>query len=99
MREGEAREVRLADIVGQGTGRGVVTALIEGVARFPMAAAFAGIATVAALPCDILLTPHPEASNLWERKAAGTFADNAACRRYAQAAGAAFDKRLAEDSR
>ncbi len=57
------------------------------------------IATVAALPCDILLTPHPEASNLWERKAAGNFADNAACRRYAQAAGAAFDKRLAEDSR
>ena len=55
------------------------------------------IATVAALPCDILLTPHPDASGLWPRAAAKNFVDTAACRRYAEAASAGLDKRLASE--
>ncbi|MEO6688215.1 MAG: subclass B3 metallo-beta-lactamase [Dokdonella sp.] len=58
------------------------------------------IARVAALPCDLLLTPHPDASHMWERF--GTSApyaaiDATACRRYAQAAQANLDKRIAKE--
>ena len=52
-----------------------------------------GFATLSAIPCDILLTPHPEASDLWTRLAkrdAGggvdALVDRTACRRYAEAA-------------
>lgn len=62
------------------------------------------IAAVAALPCDILLTPHPGASDFWERvarrKSAGSVApllDRGACRRYAAAATVALDARLAQE--
>jgi metallo-beta-lactamase class B len=48
--------------------------------------------TLSSLPCDILLTPHPEASQLWERVAArdragaaDALVDASACRRYADA--------------
>ncbi|RYF41185.1 MAG: hypothetical protein EOO25_10570, partial [Comamonadaceae bacterium] len=47
------------------------------------------IMTVAALPCDILVSAHPEASDLWERKAKADqaghrgFIDRSACRTYA----------------
>ncbi|QBE61595.1 subclass B3 metallo-beta-lactamase [Pseudoduganella lutea] len=50
----------------------------------------ASIARVAALPCDVLVSAHPEFSGLWERrgKAAqlGTaaFIDKEACRKYAE---------------
>lgn len=57
------------------------------------------IATVAALPCDILLTPHPEASNLWSRQDKKNFIDPQACRSYASTAGAAFDKRLSDETK
>lgn len=46
------------------------------------------MATVAALPCDVLISAHPEFSGLWERKAkqasAGNaaFIDTGACRNY-----------------
>lgn len=56
------------------------------------------IATVAALPCDILLTPHPDASDLWKRLGAGATAplvDAGACRRYAALASANLDARIA----
>ena len=60
------------------------------------------IATVAALPCDILLTPHPDASGFWEkvarRKSAGDVAslvDADSCRAYAEAAAAKLEERLA----
>jgi metallo-beta-lactamase class B len=51
-------------------------------------AAFRGaIAIVAALPCDILLTPHPDASDFWRRARHGKSAagvapliDRGACR-------------------
>lgn len=62
------------------------------------------IATVAGLPCDVLLTPHPDASGFWgkvaRRKSAGDSAplvDADACRAYASSAAEALDARLAEE--
>ena len=62
------------------------------------------IATVAALPCDILLTPHAGASDFWERvarrKSSGDVAplvDADACRIYAAAAGQGLDAQLARE--
>lgn len=53
---------------------------------------------IAALDCDILITPHPGASAFHERLA-GTkpLVDPQACRRYAATAGQALEKRLAEE--
>ena len=62
------------------------------------------IATVAALPCDILLTPHPGASDFWERVARRKSPDDVtplidagACRAYAAAAGKGLDAQLARE--
>lgn len=61
-------------------------------------------ATVAALPCDILLTPHPEASDLWDRLAkrdqgdANALIDTGMCKQLAQASKAAYARRLAEEA-
>lgn len=62
------------------------------------------IATVAALPCDLLLTPHPDASGFWEKVArrrsdtdATPLIESAACRAYAAAAGRRLDARLAQE--
>jgi metallo-beta-lactamase class B len=58
------------------------------------------IATVAALPCDILLTPHPDASDLWHRLGADATAplvDASACRRYAATATKNLDARVAKE--
>lgn len=47
------------------------------------------IATIEALPCDVLVSAHPEAGGLWERKARqaalgdAAFIDAGACRNYA----------------
>jgi len=55
--------------------------------------------------CDILLTPHPEASNMWGRLAqrdAGkrdALYDTGACRAYSNRARRAFDERLARERR
>jgi metallo-beta-lactamase class B len=61
--------------------------------------------TVSTLPCDILLTPHPEASDLWSRlerrdKSGETDAliDAMACKRLANLSRANFDKRLAQEA-
>ena len=58
------------------------------------------IARVAALPCDILVTAHPEASGLFERQAKGKAAlvDPAACRTYAEAGRARLAKTLAQEA-
>ena len=59
------------------------------------------LARVAALKCDILVTPHPSASRLWTRigPAAGApLVDRDACRAYAQAATGRLDKRLADEA-
>jgi metallo-beta-lactamase class B len=62
------------------------------------------IATVAALPCDVLLSVHPEFSNTADklkRRAAGAtenpFIDPSGCRTYAAKASRALDRRIAEE--
>lgn len=57
-----------------------------------------GFDAVAALPCDILLTPHPGASGMDERMASGDLYDPAACARYARTGEANFDARRAEEA-
>jgi metallo-beta-lactamase class B len=73
-----------------------------GDARYPKAAAdmTASIKALAAAPCDILITAHPERSGLWSvideqgkgdrSKLVGT----SACKRYADESRAFFEKRL-----
>jgi metallo-beta-lactamase class B len=41
------------------------------------------IATIEGLECDVLVSAHPEVSDLWERKARMTVVDRDACRKYA----------------
>ena len=65
-----------------------------------LAAFRASIATVAALPCDVLLTPHPSASGLWARlppQANEPPVDTNACNAYAAAASTKLDQRLAAE--
>jgi metallo-beta-lactamase class B len=61
-------------------------------------------ATLSALPCDILLTPHPEVSDLWKRidrrdkgGDANALMDSTACRRLADASRANLEKRVATE--
>ncbi len=58
------------------------------------------IATIAGLPCDILLTPHPDASDMWNRLGIGKAApliDAGGCRRYAATASKNLDMRLTKE--
>lgn len=58
-----------------------------------------GIARVAALECDIVLTPHPSASNMAARFAGrAALFDPAGCRDYAVAKTKALDERLAKEA-
>lgn len=55
-------------------------------------------------PCDILVTPHPEFTNLWQRLEKrstdpNALIDTAACRAYAASARESIKKRLAEERR
>jgi metallo-beta-lactamase class B len=72
--------------------------------RPPMIAEFQkSFGVLRSLPCDILLSPHPEASNLWarlerrEKGDADALVDTTACGRYADQAQAAFEKRLVSE--
>jgi metallo-beta-lactamase class B len=62
-----------------------------------------GLSVLEALPCDILLTPHPDGANLWTRLAqrdsgnANALIDGSACRRYAKGARERLAKRVAEE--
>lgn len=59
----------------------------------------ASIAKVAALPCDILLTPHPSASDMVNRLALGKPLDNpSACKDYAASLTKQLDERLAKEA-
>ena len=63
----------------------------------PLVAAFQrGHAVIESLSCDILLTPHPGASSMWERLHGGPegLIDPQACRRYAETAREALGRRL-----
>jgi metallo-beta-lactamase class B len=55
-----------------------------------------GFAAIEALPCDILITPHPAGSQLWARLERGRDAlvDPSACRRYAASGRQALQRRL-----
>jgi metallo-beta-lactamase class B len=57
-----------------------------------------GHARIGSMPCDILVTPHPGASRLWERLARGTLRDPAACRQYAERAARSLERRLAQEA-
>lgn len=62
------------------------------------------IAKVAALPCDVLVSSHPEGSDLWQRHARrallgnAAFVDKGACRAYADKGRARLQKTLAEEA-
>lgn len=62
------------------------------------------IATVAGLPCDVLVSAHPEGSDLWQRyarrAARGTaaFIDTTACRTYADKARARLATQLTKEA-
>ncbi|MYN29472.1 subclass B3 metallo-beta-lactamase [Duganella levis] len=62
------------------------------------------IATVAALPCDVLISAHPELGGLWERKAKqaalgdAAFIDTDACRNYAAKARVTLAQTLAAEA-
>lgn len=58
-------------------------------------------AAVAALDCDILVTPHPSASALWTRlgpDASRPLVDEGACRAYAEAGATRLEQRLAREA-
>jgi metallo-beta-lactamase class B len=56
-----------------------------------------GFAFLESTPCDILLTPHPDVSNLWDRLERGSFTDPAACRSLAATSRARLATRLATE--
>ena len=63
-----------------------------------VAAVRRGLAAVAALPCDLMLTPHPGASNLFPRLTGqAPLAGPSACRAYAAAAQTSFAALLAKE--
>lgn len=68
-----------------------------------MVAAFQrGLDTIAALPCDIQMAPHPLAVDLFARlqdTPGKPLVDAGACARYARAGRAALEKRLADEAR
>lgn len=74
-------------------------------ATYPAALAdFArGLATLEQLPCDILLTPHPDASGLWQRVAkresgdANALVDARACMEFVAAARRRVAERVAKE--
>lgn len=65
-----------------------------------VAAFRASLATIAHLPCDLLVTPHPSASDLYERLA-GTMplSSASACVTYAADNRALLDRKLAEEAK
>lgn len=60
-----------------------------------------GFSVLEQLPCDILLTPHPSASSLWDRLSGGRerLIDPGACRRYAASARAQLQRRLETEAK
>jgi metallo-beta-lactamase class B len=56
------------------------------------------IAKIRVLDCDILVSAHPEFSNLFERAKTDSLIDATSCRKYADAAAARLDKRLSGEA-
>ncbi len=60
----------------------------------------AGFSRIAAMPCDILVTPHPSASNLFARLSGkAALVEPGACRAYAATAEEKFNARLASEAK
>lgn len=85
-----------------------LTAISDNAWRFDDDAAHPGylaafrktLSVVATLPCDILVTPHPGASALWQRlppAATQPLVDAGACKAYAENGSAGLDARLAKE--
>lgn len=86
-----------------------VSAISDDVYRYSDEAAHPGVVQrfretlvrIAALDCDILITPHPSASRLWARIGPGAsepLVDKGACRAYAKGGTERLDKRLADEA-
>lgn len=59
----------------------------------------AGLAKLAALPCDIALTPHPSSSDMLRRvQATGSLEDPEGCRVFVAKTSASLDARLAKEA-
>ena len=56
-----------------------------------------GAAVLESLRCDVLLTPHPGASHMWERIGTPALVDSSACKQLAATARAAVAKRVASE--
>ncbi|MEE4154957.1 MAG: subclass B3 metallo-beta-lactamase [Erythrobacter sp.] len=56
------------------------------------------LARVAALECDILLTPHPSASDMLARARTASLVGGTSCEQYAEAISQRLDKRLASEA-
>lgn len=79
-----------------------MTPISDDVYRFsdaPIEPLRAALDRIAALPCDVLLTPHPSASQFWQRLNAGGLVDANACRAYALRGHAKLSERLARERR
>ena len=63
-----------------------------------VAAFRAGLQRLRETACDLLLTPHPSASEMVARAASGTLVGGMSCAAYADAAEARLDARLAEEA-
>ncbi|MFO6447511.1 subclass B3 metallo-beta-lactamase [Erythrobacter sp. NE805] len=63
-----------------------------------VAAFRAGLAKLRALKCDILITPHPAASDMYARAATGSMLGGMTCAQYADAKTKALDERLAKEA-
>ncbi len=58
----------------------------------------ASIAKIRALPCDLLVTTHPGASDFWQRTEKGALIDAQACKTLADGAEKTLDRRLGEEA-
>lgn len=58
----------------------------------------ASIDTIRALPCDLLVSAHPDFANVFERAAASQLVDPTACTRYADRASERLDQRLRDEA-
>jgi metallo-beta-lactamase class B len=85
-----------------------VSAIADDVYRYGDEAAHPGVVAtfqaslskIAVLPCDVLLTPHPDASDMWLRlgtQPSQPLVDDKACRRYAAGGRERLDARLAKE--
>jgi metallo-beta-lactamase class B len=100
--DGRCLDMVYADSLSAASGKGF---LFTRSAEYPTVLSDfdASFSTIAALPCDVLLTPHPDVSNLWQRIQrrdqgdANALVDRAACTRYVESARTALQARVGSE--